>query len=204
MTRFGTCGAAATLTAMVACSAAPRAGFWFAPDSVVLPADATERLGGPLTSEEATSIKTLARGEVERAFSGLRITVTTSQHAFWRVEVLHNLPTIRNSQRAAAGESLAMGFLGGAGAVGFEMVATDAIRYAPPHALRQQVSEGIGRGIGRVAVHEFMHQMLGPAAAHNTIEVDSYEYGSPARPSQYYGQLHWTTAWPLLHQKFGR
>lgn len=32
----------------------------------------------------------------------------------------------------------------------------------------------------------------------------SYEYGNADRASQYYGELHWTTAWPILQQKFGR
>ena len=36
------------------------------------------------------------------------------------------------------------------------------------------------------------------------IDVDSYEYGSPDRQSQYYGELHWTTAWPFLDARFGK
>jgi len=34
--------------------------------------------------------------------------------------------------------------------------------------------------------------------------LDSYEYGNADRRSQYYGELRWTTAWPVLIQKFGR
>ena len=60
-----------------------------------------------------------------------------------------------------------------------------------------------GRGIGRVAVHEFVHQILGKAIAHNDVDVDSYEYGNPAGRSQYYGDLHWTSALPLLRQRLG-
>jgi hypothetical protein len=64
------------------------------------------------------------------------------------------------------------------------------------------VLDGIGRGIGRVAVHEFMHQMLGVASAHNDSDPDSYESGRAERPSQYYGELHWTTALPALRRRF--
>lgn len=68
---------------------------------------------------------------------------------------------------------------------------------------RRPTDEGIGRGIGRVAAHEFAHLILGAAAVHNDLDEDSYEYPSPDRASQHYGQLHWTTAWPLLRQKLG-
>ena len=97
---------------------------------------------------------------------------------------------------------MALGALGGRGAVGFDLVAFKAINYAPADAPRHRIIEGIGRGIGRVAVHEFVHQILGVAAAHNNSDVNSYEYGSPDRASQYYGDLHWTTALPLLNKKF--
>jgi hypothetical protein len=63
--------------------------------------------------------------------------------------------------------------------------------------------EGIGRGIGRVAAHEFAHQILGSAAMHNATDQYSYEYPSPDRASQYYGELHWTIARPLLQRKLG-
>lgn len=82
-------------------------------------------------------------------------------------------------------------------------MALKAIRYAPPDASRQTMIDGIGRGIGRVAAHEFAHQILGAAAVHNNADEKSYEYPSPDRSAQYYGELHWTTAWPLLQQKLG-
>jgi hypothetical protein len=184
--------------------ATPTAGFWYNSGSFVLPFDAMNGSGGPLEDEEMESIEQLSRTEIERAFSKLRITITANHNAFWRLEVLQSLPVTMNQQRPSAGQSLALGFLGGTGAIGFDVVALEAIRYAPTGASRPRIIEGIGRGIGRVAVHEFVHQMLGAAAAHNDTDQDSYEYGSPDRPSQYYGELHWTRAWPLLHQKFGK
>ena len=127
--------------------------------------------------DEVESIKHLSLVEVERAFSGLRITVTTNQRAFWRVAVLQSLATRRNQNHQLA------------------------MHYAPPNASRQSIIEGVGRGVGRVAVHEFMHQILGAWAAHNNGDLNSYEYGSPGRRSQYYGELHWTTARALLDRR---
>jgi len=64
--------------------------------------------------------------------------------------------------------------------------------------------EGIGRGVGRVAAHEFAHEILGAVPLHNNLDESSYEYPSPNRAAQYYGELHWTTAGPLLRQKLGK
>jgi hypothetical protein len=199
----------AAVTSVLACSggcrlvSTPTAGFWFEGGSFALPPDVATRLGGPIRDQEMDSIKQLSRTEIERAFSDLGIGVTTNTKAFWRVEVLQSLPVRTHQQLPNAGESLALGVLGGTGAVGFDLVALKTIHYTPAGVSRQGVIEGIGRGIGRVAVHEFMHQILGAAALHDD-DQDSYEYGSPDRPSQYYGELHWTTAWPLLRQRFGK
>jgi hypothetical protein len=189
--------------AIPACSVTPTAGFWYQGDALILPAEAAPRLSGTLTNEEMRLIEDLSRAEIEHAFSGVRVDVTASHRAFWRVAVVQSLPRRPHQPLPDAGESEALGFLGGAGAVGFDVVATAATQYSPVNASRQRVVEAIGRGIGRVAVHEFMHQMLGPAVAHNSADVNSYEFGSADRPSQYYGELHWTTAWPLLERKFG-
>ena len=93
------------------------------------------------------------------------------------------------------------GFLGGSGGVSFELVALKAIQYAPPGATRQTIVDGIGRGIGRVAAHEFAHQMINARETHNPGDENSYEFPSPDRAAQYYGELRWTTARPLLEQR---
>ena len=85
-----------------------------------------------------------------------------------------------------AGESMPLGLLGGSGAVSFDLVALKAIQYAPAGASRQTIVEGIGRGIGRVAAHEFAHQILNTGAVHNRDDENSYEYPSPDRAAQYY------------------
>ena len=67
------------------------------------------------------------------------------------------------------------------------------ITYAPPGATRQTIVDGIGRGIGRVAAHEFAHQMINSGETHNPRDENSYEYPSSDRAAQYYGELRWTT-----------
>jgi hypothetical protein len=102
----------------------------------------------------------------------------------------------------SVGESYAFGPLGGGGSVAFDNVALNAIRYASPDASRQQIIEGIGRGIGRSAAHEFAHQILGATSIHSE-DPNSYEHRSADSPAHYYGELHWATARPLLQEKIG-
>lgn len=174
-------------------------GFWYEGVSFALPSEASTKLGGPLTAPEIASIQQISRAELERAFAEFRISVTEDSHAFWRVRVVQALNRDMN-----AGESMGLGPLGGTGAVGFSTVAVKAIQYAAPGASRQGMVDGVGRGIGRVAAHEFAHQILGVSVGHNKADPDSYEYPSPDRASQYYGELHWTIARPLLRQKIGQ
>ena len=179
------------------------AGFWYENGSFALPADATARLGGPLTPHEIESIETISSAELERALSGLRIGITRRQDAFWRVEVLQHAPR-RLGPLPSAGEAFGLGPLGGSGSVAFETLALNGIRHAPAGASREVMIAGIGRGIGRAAAHEFAHQILGAVAIHNRTDENSYEYFDSNRASQYYGELHWTSAWPLLQQKIGK
>ena len=175
------------------------AGFWYDDEPFALPAPAAEKLGGLLTEDELASIKQISRAELERAFAGLKIHVADDRAAFWRVEVARSLRP--RGPLPNAGESLSFGWLGGSGAVSFELVALKAIQYAPAGASRATIIDGIGRGIGRVAAHELAHQILGVGSMHNQTDENSYEYPSPDRASQYYGELHWTTARPILEQK---
>jgi hypothetical protein len=185
------------------------AGFWWDDAPFILSSDDGAKIGGALTAPELATIKRRSRLEVERAFSGLRIDVTDDRDAFWRVTVVGTpagSPTFRYPF-AAAGESHVFGPLGSWGSVGFLILAHNAIEYAPRGASRDEVVTGIGRGIGRAAVHEFAHQALGPnnvSYIDNRTDATSYEYGNADRPEQYYGELRWTTAWPVLEEKFGR
>jgi hypothetical protein len=187
------------------------AGFWWDDTSFVLSVDDARKIGGPLSEEELTLIQATSRDEVRRAFAGLRINITTRPDTFWRVAVVGKpLTTTRNrttSPFSAAGESRVFGPLGGSGSVAFAILAHNAIEYAPDGASREQILEGIGRGIGRAGVHELAHQALGLdnlSSIDNRTDENSFEYANADHPSQYYGELRWTTAWPVLEQKFGR
>jgi len=177
----------------------PTAGFWYEDSPFALPAQAAEKLGGLLTDGELNTIKTISRAEVERAFAGFRIHISDDHASFWRVAVMRSLRG--RGPLPNAGESMPLGFMGGSGGVSFDLVALKAVQYAPEGASRQAIIEGIGRGIGRVAAHEFGHQILNTGLVHNKDDETSYEYPTPDRAAQYYGELHWTTARPLLEQK---
>ena len=75
--------------------------------------------------------------------------------------------------------------------------------YAPQDADRVAVVQAIGRGIGRAAVHEFVHQLLPRLNIHDSKDDRSYEYGYSSRPAQYYGDMRWDLARPALLERFG-
>jgi hypothetical protein len=193
------------VAASVACqrAALPVAAFWFDDAAFDLPRAVAEKLGGPLTEGEVASIKRISRAEVERAFAELRVSISDGRQGFWHVAVVQDVPRRTGHPLPSSGESMPLGMFGGSGSVAAVLITLAAIRYAPPDASRQTIVEGIGRGIGRVAAHEFGHQILGPAAAHNDADENCYENGSPDRASQYYGELRWTTWGALLVQKLG-
>jgi len=175
-------------------------GFWFEDDACVLPEHMAAQLGGPLTELERSLIARRARAELERAFAGLRVTFVEDRHAYWRVGVHRALP--RRGPTPRTGESVALGMLGGVGEVDCEVVSSLAILYAPAGSSRQAILDGIGRGVGRVAAHELGHQMV--TDMRHGEDRDSYEYGSPDRASQYYGELHWSTADTALKDMLGK
>lgn len=179
----------------------PAAGFWYEEASFVLPADVEAALGGRLEAGDIRRIKEISLAEVTRAFSGVRVLVTSRQRAAWRVAVVEIVP--RLGALPSAGQSFSLGVLGGTGSVGFVTLAMHAIQHAPPSTSRQAIVDGIGRGIGRAAAHEFAHQILGSAMQDDRSNVNAYEYFSSDRRAQYYGELRWTSAWSLLHEKLG-
>jgi hypothetical protein len=83
------------------------------------------------------------------------------------------------------------------------MLASQAVSHAPDGADRATVVEAIGRGIGRAAVHEFLHQLLPRLNIHDSKDDRSYEFGYSSRPAQYYGEMRWDIARPALVEIFG-
>jgi hypothetical protein len=178
------------------------AGFWF--DGVTY--DSSEamvgRLGGPITPEELQAIEDVARAELMHAFAALRIDFSAGRDAMYRVRVVQDLRNPRAPRYPGpAGESRSVIGVGGEGALSFRMLVSNAVAYAEGSD-RAAMITGIGRGIGRAAVHEFAHQLLGSAVVHSR-NVTSYEYESAARREQYYGDLHWDLAWPVLQRRVG-
>jgi hypothetical protein len=87
--------------------------------------------------------------------------------------------------------------------VSFATLASQAIVYAPPEAARAEIVDGIGRGLGRAAVHEFAHQILPHVPIHDTDDEHSYEHWSSNREAQYYGPMRWDVARPFLEKRLG-
>ena len=176
------------------------AGFWFEPVSYESP-----RLGGRLTADELNTIAAVARAELMTAFDGFNISLTDRRDARYRVRVV---PEVRDKRMQrdvwVAGEARAAAGFGGVGAVSFLFLANGAMVYAPNDAGRAELVIAIGRGIGRAAVHEFAHQLLPKAPIHDSDDRQSYEYGSAARAEQYFGDMHWALAKPLLTRRIGR
>lgn len=178
------------------------AGFWYEAGPFMLPDTAAAEIGGPLSDAELESIKKISRLELARALAGLPITLTEDRNAFWNIAVRPSLERSRSQPLPYSGEAYGLGPLGGGGSVSFVTLALNAIKHALPVASRPSIIEGMGRGIGSAAAHELAHVILGVSVDNRTDE-DSYEYFSADRASQYYGELHWTAAWPLLRQKLG-
>jgi hypothetical protein len=174
------------------------AGFWFEDVSYASP-----RLGAPITSADVDKIAHVARSELTKAFRGLPFTLSDRRDARYRIRVVQELRDPRFLRRdvAVAGESRGVPGFGGQGAVSFDFLASGAVAYAPDDASRASIIEAIGRGIGRTAVHEFTHQLLPTAPIHSSTDAQSYEYESAARREQYYGELRWNLAWPLLERR---
>ena len=173
------------------------AGFWF--EAVHF---ASPKLGAPVTMADIEIIERVARSELARAFEGFPVTLSDRRDARYRVRVLQELLDHRHRRVVnLAGESRAVSGFGGLGAVSFDFIASGAVGYAPQDSPREAMIEAIGRGIGRSAVHEFTHQLLPTAPIHDSTDVGSYEYESAARREQYFGDLHWDLARPLLQQR---
>ena len=182
------------------------AGFWF-DENVVYAAAYPERIGGPLTEAEHRRVREVARAEVERAFAGFRVRITDRRNAFYRVRVAQVLTfEFRQAGRwsGAAGQSNVFGPLGGYGRVSFYVLSSQAITHAPPGATRAEIVDAIGRGIGRAAVHEFAHQILPHGPMHTSQDDASYEYWTSNRAAQYYGDMHWSVAYPKLQDRLAQ
>jgi hypothetical protein len=173
------------------------AGFWFEPVAF-----ASARLGGAVTDTEFGTIAAVARLELDAAFADLGITLSDRRGATFRVRVVDELRDMRFRRvMLIPAQSRAVSGFGGAGEVSFSWLASAALAYAPDEATRPALVEAIGKGVGRAAVHEFVHQFLPTTQIHASDDVESYEYRSASRRQQYFGPMHWDVAWPMLAKR---
>jgi hypothetical protein len=183
------------------CSTGPvDLGFWLEPLSFQ-----SVRIGAPISPEEFVRIEQVARAEISGAFKDFAVTVSSSRRARFKVQVVPSIADMRLLRPGVfAGESRSVSWLGGSGSVNFEFVANGAMVFAPDDAGRAVVIDSIGRGIGRVAIHEFLHQLLPKRPLHDAKDPGSYEGNSAARIEGYYGDLHWDIARPWLEARLKR
>jgi hypothetical protein len=175
------------------------AGFWFEAVSFE-----SSQLPDPITPLELERIKAIAKAELDIAFAGLRLTFTSNRDATYRIRVVQRVQDMRKrSPMEVAGESRAISGLGGQGTVSFGLLASYALAQSPAGADRETRLAAIGRGVGRAAVHELAHMLLPTAAIHAGAAVDQYEYEAAYRYPQYYGEMRWGRAWPLLVKRVG-
>ncbi len=180
------------------------AGFWFQDVTFEMSPLDIQQLGGSIDDQEKAMIQSVARNELAAAYANLRVRFTENRRAHYRVRVVQGpLPAVLKMGGGAAGQTNAMGPMGGDSTVSFLVAVRGAFAYAPPHATRRDILEGIGRGLGRTAVHELNHQLLGTTSAHSSDDR-SYEFDSPDRIGQYYGPIHWSTAWEPLQKRLGQ
>jgi hypothetical protein len=178
---------------------AVEAGFWF--EEVTF---SSGKLGGPITRQEMATLVSMARAEVRDAFAGLNITFMDRRDTAYRVRVVQDLRDQRFRRLVfIPAETRAASGLGGQGAVSFSWLASSAVVYAPEDADRATMIQAIARGIGRTAVHEFVHVLLPHVPIHDSKDIRSYEYHSAARREQYFGDMRWDLARPLLQERLG-
>ena len=140
--------------------------------------------------------------ELQRAFAGLRLQVTSESRAHYRVRVTQRFGE-RRTRPFGVAESRVFGALGGDGAVSFSALATMAVDLAPAGTGRMALIEAIGRGIGRVAAHELAHQILPDRNFHASTDEMSYDFADVNRRSHFYGSIRWDLAGPWLRTALG-
>jgi hypothetical protein len=178
-------------------------GLWFDEVSYTASEAMAAQLGGPMTSGELDTIRSVARREVVHAFAPLRVIVSDNADATYHVRVRQEARIPGSRYPAPAGLSQSVPGVGGDGVLNFRVLVSNAIALMPPGATRADVIDGIGTGIGRAAVHELAHQLLGSTPVDDRSDRGSYEFASSYRAEQYYGEMHWGIAWPALSRRVG-
>ena len=178
------------------------ARFWFDEVTFAVPGFG-DTFGSSLSTTERRAIEARTRAELENAFAGFGIMFSDEPGARYRVRVLQEFPPRRGWHRFAVAESVSMGAFGGEGSISFTAVASRAIGNAPAGATRAVMIDGIARGLGRIAAHEFAHQLLHSVNLHASNDVQSYEFRGANRAALFYEPMHWAFAGALLLERLG-
>ena len=183
------------------------AGFWFEPVGYDSSEVQAPRLGGPITGDELKRIQALAWSELKIAYLGLRVSFSDTRPSMYTVRVVqttkHHPLSPFSWSFESAGQSNVVRRFGGRGVVNFRVLANAAVMHAPPGADRAAIIDGIGRGVGRSAAHEFAHLFLATESIHRSTDTRSYEYDSADRAVQFYGPMRWDIAGPMLAKQLG-
>jgi hypothetical protein len=192
------CAAATLLVLISTKSDTAELAFWFERISENARMTLPGEFHTGISADEMAVIEAISRDEIVHAFQHYPIKVVGRTSAAYHVRVIDSL----NSSRGPA-ESYMFPGIGGQGYINFRSLAYSGVILAPPGTSRDEIVAAIGRGIGRAAVHEFTHQLLGPGAPiDESKDMHSYEYGSNNRREQYYGEMRWDIAAPMLREKF--
>jgi len=196
-----------TALALASCASAAcgrsqpvEAGFWFEPVTFQ-----SKVIDGAVTTADLTAIEAIARAELKQAYGGLPIVISARRDATFRIRVVQEVRDRRfRGNWGVAGESFSVPGLGGNSSVSFLFLASGAVATSPAGASRSEITQAIGRGIGRTAAHELAHLLLPQAPIHDSTDIRSYEYDSAARREQYFGEMHWALARPWLEARLAR
>lgn len=181
-------------------SGAANLSFWFETISDDARTTLPGRLSGRISLDDMKVIEAISREEIVHAFRQYPISIVGRAAGLYHVRVVDSI----DSFTGGSAESYVFPGMGGQGYINFRSLAHGAVTHAPPDADRHEIIAAIGRGIGRAAVHEFTHQLLGrQARIDDSTDIQSYEYGSTTRHAQYYGHIRWDLAEPMLRRKFG-
>jgi hypothetical protein len=181
-------------------SGAVTLSFWFETIGEDARTTLPGRLAVRISPDDMKVIEATSREEIAHAFRQYPISIVGRASGLYHVRVVDTL----NSSTGGSAESYVFPGMGGQGYVNFRSLAHGAVAHVPPDADRHEIIAAIGRGIGRAAVHEFIHQLLGrQARIDDSTDPQSYEYGSTSRRAQYYGHIRWDIAEPMLRRKFG-
>ena len=189
------------VAATAACSRGPvELGFWIEPVSYSSP-----RLGEPISKAELATIELIARHEIRKAFVPFGALVTGNRKARFVVRVVTSIKDEQLKRTGdVAGASRGIAGLGGSGRVSFNYLANGAMVFSPETASRAEVIAAVGRGLGRVAIHEFLHEILPKLPIHDSRDARTYEGNSPALVEGYFGELHWGIAERELEKRLRR